>query len=143
MAFDADRKVTAMDHQASAGWPTLVMAPGFMEQGLNGQKYDEFAISGADTWYDVGAQRVRALSNDVANSAFRPGWLRSVGSERRLVPEFGRRSKAPSGCSPACGSERQLGRDRAEGYRAWRRDHVWTRTQYADLDCLRGARAGR
>ncbi len=80
MAFDADRKVTAMDHQASAGWPTLVMAPGFMEQGLNGQKYDEFAISGADTWYDVGAQRVRALSNDVANSAFRPGWLRSVGS---------------------------------------------------------------
>jgi CO/xanthine dehydrogenase Mo-binding subunit len=27
----------------------------------------------------VGAQRVRALSNDLANSAFRPGWLRAVG----------------------------------------------------------------
>ena len=79
MAFDADHKVTAMDHQASAGWPTLVMAPDFMEQGLNGLKYDEFAINGANHWYDVGAQRVRALSNDVANSAFRPGWLRSVG----------------------------------------------------------------
>jgi isoquinoline 1-oxidoreductase beta subunit len=79
MAFDADHKVTAMDHQASAGWPTLVMAPDFMEQGLNGLKYDEFAINGADHWYLVGAQRVRALSNDVANSAFRPGWLRSVG----------------------------------------------------------------
>ena len=29
MAFDADGKVTAMDHHASAGWPTEVMAPGF------------------------------------------------------------------------------------------------------------------
>jgi isoquinoline 1-oxidoreductase subunit beta len=80
MAFDADRKVTAMDHQASAGWPTQVMAPGFMAPGLHDLKYDPFAIAGADHWYDVGAQRVRALSNDVANSAFRPGWLRSVGS---------------------------------------------------------------
>jgi isoquinoline 1-oxidoreductase subunit beta len=77
-AFDAGGKVTAMDHQASAGWPTEVMAQGFMSKGLNG-KYDPFAISGADHWYDVGAQRVRALSNDVANRAFRPGWLRSVG----------------------------------------------------------------
>jgi isoquinoline 1-oxidoreductase beta subunit len=78
MAFDASGKATAMDHHASAGWPTEVMAQGFMAQGLNG-KYDPFAISGADHWYDVGAQRVRALSNDVANRAFRPGWLRSVG----------------------------------------------------------------
>ncbi len=79
MAFDADRKVTAMDHHASAGWPTLI-APAFMEPGLNGLKYDPFAIWGANVWYDVGAQRLRALSNDVANTAFRPGWLRSVGS---------------------------------------------------------------
>ena len=80
MAFDADRKVTAMAHHASAGWPTQVMAPAFMAPGLNGLKYDPFAIHGADHWYDVGAQRLRALSNDVANTAFRPGWLRSVGS---------------------------------------------------------------
>ena len=79
MAFDADGKVTAMDHHASAGWPTVVMAPGQMAKGLYGKTYDPFAIAGADHWYDVGAQRVRALSNDVANSAFRPGWLRSVG----------------------------------------------------------------
>jgi isoquinoline 1-oxidoreductase subunit beta len=78
MAFDAGGNVTAMDHHASAGWPTEVMASEFMAQGLNG-KYDQFAIAGADHWYDVGAQRVRALSNDVANRAFRPGWLRSVG----------------------------------------------------------------
>jgi isoquinoline 1-oxidoreductase subunit beta len=79
MAFAADGKVVAMEHHASAGWPTAVMAQGFMAKGLHGVPYDPFAIAGADNWYDVGAQRVRALSNDVANSAFRPGWLRSVG----------------------------------------------------------------
>ena len=56
-----------------------VMAPSLMPKGLHGVPYDPFAISGADHWYTVGAQRVRALSNDLANRAFRPGWLRSVG----------------------------------------------------------------
>jgi isoquinoline 1-oxidoreductase subunit beta len=79
MAFDAGGKVTAMDHHASAGWPTLVNIPGGMVDGPFGGKYDPFAIAGADHWYDVGKQRVRALANDVANAAFRPGWLRSVG----------------------------------------------------------------
>jgi len=79
MAFDAAGQVTAMQHHASAGWPTQVMIPAFMPKGKNGEPYDPFAISGADHWYTVGAQRVRALSNDLANSSFRPGWLRSVG----------------------------------------------------------------
>jgi hypothetical protein len=60
MAFTADGKVA----HASAGWPTAIMAQGFMAKGLH-----------ADHWHSVGVQRVRALSNDVANSAFRPGWL--------------------------------------------------------------------
>jgi CO/xanthine dehydrogenase Mo-binding subunit len=68
-----------MDHHAAAGWPTAVMAPAFMSKGTNGAPYDQFAINGADHWYTVGAQRVRALSNDLANRCFRPGWLRSVG----------------------------------------------------------------
>ena len=79
MAFGADGKVAGMEHHASAGWPTLVMAADTMPKALNDMRYDPFAISGADHWYTVGAQRVRALSNDVANRAFRPGWLRSVG----------------------------------------------------------------
>lgn len=79
MAFDETRAVTAMQHDASAGWPTQVMVPAFMPKGVNGVAYDPFAIAGADSWYSVGAQRVRALSNDLANRAFRPGWLRSVG----------------------------------------------------------------
>ncbi len=80
MAFGADGKVTAMEHHAAAGWPTQVCIPSFMPKATNGVAYDPFAISGADHWYNVGAQRVRALSNDLANRAFRPGWLRSVGS---------------------------------------------------------------
>ena len=36
--------------------------------------------AGADHWYTVGAQRVRALRNDLAERTFRPGWLRSVGA---------------------------------------------------------------
>jgi CO/xanthine dehydrogenase Mo-binding subunit len=79
MAFGADGQVTGMQHHASAGWPTQVMIPVFMPKGRNGEPYDPFAISGADHWYSVGAQRVRAVSNDLANSTFRPGWLRSVG----------------------------------------------------------------
>jgi isoquinoline 1-oxidoreductase subunit beta len=79
MAFGTDGKVIAMTHDAAAGWPTQVMAPAFLEKGANGVLYDPFAISGANHWYNVGAQRVRALSNDLANRAFRPGWLRSVG----------------------------------------------------------------
>ena len=80
MAFDGEGKVMGMDHQACAGWPTQVFAPDFMSKGLNGAPYDTFSISGANHWYSVGAQRVRALSNDLANRAFRPGYLRSVGS---------------------------------------------------------------
>jgi len=79
MAFGEGGQVTAMDHAASAGWPTEVMAPFFMPKGTNDVPYDPFAISGANHWYSVGAHRVRAISNDLANRAFRPGWLRSVG----------------------------------------------------------------
>ena len=79
LAADADGKVTGMEQHVAAGWPTQVMAPFFMPNGVNGVAYDPFAVSGADHWYTVGAHRVRAVSNDLANSTFRPGWLRSVG----------------------------------------------------------------
>ncbi|MDN2712188.1 molybdopterin-dependent oxidoreductase [Janthinobacterium sp. SUN118] len=79
MAFDGDGKVAAMVHEASAGWPTQAMIPALLAKDKQGHPYDPFAIAGADHWYTVGAQRVRAVSNDLANSSFRPGWLRSVG----------------------------------------------------------------
>jgi len=80
MAFGEGGKVIGMEHHAAAGWPTQVMVPSFMPKGANGEPYDPFSISGADHWYSVGAHRVRALSNDLANRTFRPGWLRSVGA---------------------------------------------------------------
>jgi isoquinoline 1-oxidoreductase subunit beta len=79
LAFDAQGNVAAMEHHASAGWPTAVVAPVAMPKTSFGTPYDPFVINGADHWYSVGAKRVRALSNDLANRAFRPGWLRSVG----------------------------------------------------------------
>ncbi len=79
MAFDGDQQVVGMEHHAAAGWPTGVMVPSFMPNGVNGEPYDPFAIDGADHWYSVGAHKVRAISNDLANQTFRPGWLRSVG----------------------------------------------------------------
>jgi CO/xanthine dehydrogenase Mo-binding subunit len=79
MAFDAKGNVTGMEHHVAAGWPTEVMAPFFMPKGEKDVPYDPFAINGANHWYSVGAHKVRAVSNDLANQTFRPGWLRSVG----------------------------------------------------------------
>jgi CO/xanthine dehydrogenase Mo-binding subunit len=79
MAFDAQGNVTGMEQHVCAGWPTEVMAPFFMPPGENNVPFDPFAINGANHWYSVGAHKVRAISNDLANKTFRPGWLRSVG----------------------------------------------------------------
>ena len=78
MAFGEGGQVTAMEHQAAAGWPTAAMAPSFMSKDKNGVEYDPFAINGADHWYTVGAQRVRALCNDLANKSF-PARLAALG----------------------------------------------------------------
>ena len=51
-----------------------------MGKDAKGAPFDPFAISGADHWYNVGAHRVRALRNDLAERTFRSGYLRSVGA---------------------------------------------------------------
>lgn len=79
MAFGEGGRVTAMEQHVCAGWPTEAMAPFFMPKGANGVAFDPFAVNGANHWYNVGAHRVRAVGNDLANKTFRPGWLRSVG----------------------------------------------------------------
>jgi CO/xanthine dehydrogenase Mo-binding subunit len=78
LAWNDQGQVTAMDHHAAAGWPTATLAPALLGKGLNGVPYDPFSIFGADHWYAVGAQRVRALRNDLADRTFRPGYLRAV-----------------------------------------------------------------
>ncbi len=80
MEFDGSGAIRAMEHHACAGWPTQVIAgPTLLAKTKAGGQYDPFAISGADHWYEVGHQKVRAVANDLANATFRPGWLRSVG----------------------------------------------------------------
>jgi len=79
MQFGSDGRVEAMEHHAAAGWPTQINAPALLAKTKNGGRYDPFAISGADHWYEVGHQTVRAIPNDLAHRTFRPGWLRSVG----------------------------------------------------------------
>ena len=69
LAFDAQGKVTAMEHHASARWPSAVVTPSIMPKTRDGPAYDQDAIDGADHWYSVGAQRVRALSNELINRA--------------------------------------------------------------------------
>ena len=79
-AFDEEGQLSAIDHAAAAGWPTLAMAPGFLADGVDGNgKFDTFSISGADHWYTLPAHRVRAINNPVAQETFLPGWLRAVG----------------------------------------------------------------
>jgi len=80
MAFGDGGKVTAMEHHASAGWPTAAINPAFMLKDARGVPFDGFSIFGANHWYSVGAHRVRAVQNDLANRSFRPGYLRSVGA---------------------------------------------------------------
>ncbi len=79
MAFDRSNNVIGMEQHVACGWPTQVMIPVFMPPGEDNKPYDPFAINGANHWYSVGAHKVRAVSNDLANATFRPGWLRSVG----------------------------------------------------------------
>jgi len=78
IGLDAGGKISAMEHVAVAGWPSLTVFPAAMQKGTNGASYDPFSIAGADHWYDVGALRVRAVNNDLAQKTFRPGWLRAV-----------------------------------------------------------------
>lgn len=78
LGFDASHTPVAMDHAAAAGWPVLAMVPEGLLKGTNGALYDPFSIAGADHWYDVGVQQVRAINNDLAQKSFRPGWLRAV-----------------------------------------------------------------
>jgi hypothetical protein len=97
MAFDDAGEVIGMEHHTATDWPALVIVASFLLEGNNGQPYEPFAISGADHGYDVGAQKVRALSDDQANATFDPGLpgtgamrtlRRMTGTKRRGQPRY-------------------------------------------------------
>ncbi len=79
-ALGEDGTPSAWEHAAAAGWPTAAMAPFFMAEAIEGGgKVDSFSASGSDHWYDIPAQRIRAIDVPLARETFTPGWLRSVG----------------------------------------------------------------
>ena len=79
-SFGEKGELSALEHAFAAGWPTKAMAPGFLAPGVDGNgKFDSFSASGADHWYSMNNHRARAINNELAQSTFTPGWLRSVG----------------------------------------------------------------
>ncbi len=78
-SFDIAGELTGIEHAAAAGWPTKAMVPAFLADGVDGGKYDSFAISGADHWYTLPSHRVRAITNSLAQKTFLPGYWRAVG----------------------------------------------------------------
>ena len=76
----SDKAILGMNHDVAAGWPTATHAPFFLGPGVEGAKpADAFSVNGADHWYSVGAHRVTAYQNDLAQRTFVPGWWRAVG----------------------------------------------------------------
>lgn len=122
-ALDASGRVLASEHAAAAGWPSAAMAPAFLAETVeNGGKVDAFAISGADHWYDVGAQRVWAQQNHRVHEAFVPGYLRSVGPgwTTWAVEQHIDELALAAGADPA---EFRLGLLKAEGRNAGQAPH--------------------
>ena len=79
-ALDEEGRLTALTHDVVAGWPTGRLLPGFLAPAAdNESKVDSFAVAGADFWYSVPNHHVRAIRHDLAQEAFPPGYLRSVG----------------------------------------------------------------
>ena len=71
-------KVTAMQHDAAAGWPTQVMAPSFMPKGSTTNPMIPFRFPAPTLVYGGRPTRACHLQR-LGQRAFRPGWLRSVG----------------------------------------------------------------
>jgi hypothetical protein len=86
LAFDGQGRVRAMEHHASAGWPSAVVAPSMMPKTRDGTPYDQDPIDGAT----VGAARARSASARSQTSSpivrFAPPICVPLGSAGRTGP---------------------------------------------------------
>ena len=74
-----DGKINAMHHDVVTGWALERAAPGFMAESVDKKgKVDQFAINGADHWYDIPNHYVRTANNYVIAKASPSGFLRAV-----------------------------------------------------------------
>ena len=76
---DASGKLVAVAHEVCSAWATKRQAPGFLAESVDKKgKIDPFSMNGSDFWYSVPNHSVRAIENDLGQSATPPGQLRSV-----------------------------------------------------------------
>ncbi|MDR3490248.1 MAG: molybdopterin-dependent oxidoreductase [Bradyrhizobium sp.] len=78
---DSDGKLIAMNHDVVSAWPTKRWGiPDFLSPSVDkkDQRLDAFTVNGADFFYSVPNHNVRAILNEMAQSATPSGQLRSV-----------------------------------------------------------------
>jgi CO/xanthine dehydrogenase Mo-binding subunit len=78
--LDNDGKLIAMDHDVVSAWPTKRWGiPDFLTPSVDKKGgIDGFTVNGADFFYTVPNHNVRAILNEMAQSATPSGQLRSV-----------------------------------------------------------------
>src|ERR1700731_1362985 len=78
--LDGDGKLIAMNHDVVAAWPTKRWGiPAFLSPSVDKKgALDAFTVNGADFFYSVPNHNVRAILNEMAQTATPSGQLRSV-----------------------------------------------------------------
>ena len=78
--LDGDGKLVAMNHDVVAAWPTKRWGiPAFLSPSVDKKgALDAFTVNGADFFYTVPNHNVRAILNEMAQTATPSGQLRSV-----------------------------------------------------------------
>jgi isoquinoline 1-oxidoreductase subunit beta len=78
--LDADGKLIAMNHDVVGAWPTKRWGiPAFLSPSVDKKgALDAFTVNGADFFYSVPNHNVRAILNEMAQTATPSGQLRSV-----------------------------------------------------------------
>ncbi len=75
-------KIDAWKSASASAWANARMAPGFLAPDLSGNednKFDPFAVNGADHWYTMANRRITNANNAIAQAATPSGNVRAVG----------------------------------------------------------------
>lgn len=77
---DADGKLLALNQDVCSAWATKRWGiEAFLSDSTDKKgKLDSFSVNGADSWYSIPNHHVRAIENDLAQSATPAGQFRSV-----------------------------------------------------------------
>ncbi len=78
--LDASGKLVAIDQDVCSAWATKRWGiEAFLADSTDKKgKLDQFSVNGADSWYSIPNHHVRAIENDIAQTATPAGQFRSV-----------------------------------------------------------------